>query len=281
MAGSPIFRAIWFLWMRSPEPFRFQAYSTLGHIGRAVYGTSASRYVQQLPFGLYLKTHTIRTAEAVRNEFGVLKLIRDASDLEVPEPLDLVSNERRSYMITGRLPGIPAQSVYVNLSDEQLITLARDLREYLAELRRIQKPPSLAAAAISNSLGGGCIHGRIDEAHGANYESHGPFPDQAIFHDYLLTRRPPAPEEEQRTGHAIRLSHGDLALRNIMVDARGRLVGVLDWELAGWYPSYWELTTFHAAIPPRRWEAVCAEIFPDAYDFERELAVERRLWAYL
>lgn len=85
----------------------------------------------------------------------------------------------------------------------------------------------------------------------------------------------------QRTGHTVRLSHGDLALRNIVVDGRGRLVGLVDWENAGWYPDYWELTAFYSTIPQQRWADVCSEIFPDASDFDDELAIERRLWAYL
>ncbi|KAL2756010.1 hypothetical protein ACRALDRAFT_2042239 [Sodiomyces alcalophilus JCM 7366] len=280
-AGTPIFWSIWFFWIRSPESWRFRVYSALARVGRAIYGRSASFYVQQLPFGMYIKTHTTSTIEAAKNEFGALELIRNSSNLNVPQPLDLVFNERRSYMITGRLPGVTAQSLYATLSDEQLVLLAKDLSTYLAELRRIQKPPGLSNAAISNSIGGGCIHNRIDKAHGTTYEPHGPFPDEATFHDYLLTRRPPAPNEVQRTGHAIRFSHGDLALRNIIVDSWGRLVGLVDWENAGWYPDYWELTAFHGTIPQRRWENVCSHIFPYAQDFEYEVAVEDRLWAYL
>jgi aminoglycoside phosphotransferase len=34
-------------------------------------------------------------------------------------------------------------------------------------------------------------------------------------------------------------SHGDLAPRNILVKD-GRVVGIIDWETAGWYPEYWE-----------------------------------------
>lgn len=280
-AGSPIFSALWFFWIRSPESCRFRVYGALVGVGRAMYGPSASRYVQQLPFGMYIKLRYTSAIEAAKNEFGALALIRNSSKLNVPQPLDLVSHERRSYMITGRLHGVSAQSVYALLGDEQLMLLAQDLRAYLAELRRIPKPPGLSTAAISNTIGGGCIHNRIDEAQGTSLKPHGPFPDEATFHDHLLTRRPPAPDEVQRTGHAIRLSHGDLALRNIIVDGRGRLVGLVDWENAGWYPDYWELTAFYATIPQRRWADVCSQIFPDAHDFEYELAVERRLWAYL
>ncbi|KAI5455828.1 hypothetical protein BGZ63DRAFT_340010, partial [Mariannaea sp. PMI_226] len=37
------------------------------------------------------------------------------------------------------------------------------------------------------------------------------------------------------------LTHGDLSSLNILV--RGdEVVGVVEWETAGWFPSYWEYT---------------------------------------
>lgn len=250
-------------------------------VARAIFGPSESRYVQQLPVGMFLKLRYTSALEAAKNEFGALALIRDSSGLNLPQPLDLVSKERRVYMITGRLRGVSAQSVYVHLSGEQLMLLAQDLRAYIAELRLISKPPGLAAAAVSNIIGGGCIHNRLDEAQGTSFAPHGPFSDHAAFTNHLVTHRPPASEEVQRTGHAVVLTHGDLALRNIVVNGKGRLVGLVDWEHAGWYPEYWEHTTFHATIPQRRWADVCSPLFPGAEDFEDELAVEHRLWEYL
>ena len=38
------------------------------------------------------------------------------------------------------------------------------------------------------------------------------------------------------------LTHGDLAPHNIMVDNKvsGDILDILDWEMFGWYPAYWE-----------------------------------------
>jgi aminoglycoside phosphotransferase (APT) family kinase protein len=49
--------------------------------------------------------------------------------------------------------------------------------------------------------------------------------------------------ERELTGNATRavLTHGDLAPHNIMVDkVSGDILGILDWEMFGWYPAYWE-----------------------------------------
>ena len=43
--------------------------------------------------------------------------------------------------------------------------------------------------------------------------------------------------------HPPALTHGDLQPKNIMVRTKPRTrleIVLLDWEFAGWYPSYWE-----------------------------------------
>jgi hypothetical protein len=46
----------------------------------------------------------------------------------------------------------------------------------------------------------------------------------------------------QSMPHQVMFSHGDLKHHNIMIH-EGHITGFLDWESAGWYPSYWEFTT--------------------------------------
>jgi hypothetical protein len=42
----------------------------------------------------------------------------------------------------------------------------------------------------------------------------------------------------------IVLTHGDLVPRNILV-RNGNVVGIVDWEMAGFYPEYWEYVKGH------------------------------------
>lgn len=44
------------------------------------------------------------------------------------------------------------------------------------------------------------------------------------------------------------LTHGDLSSLNILASGN-KVVGIIDWETAGWYPSYWEYTTAWNANP--------------------------------
>ncbi|RJE24596.1 Choline/ethanolamine kinase [Aspergillus sclerotialis] len=36
-------------------------------------------------------------------------------------------------------------------------------------------------------------------------------------------------------------THGDIAPRNVMADEQNNVTGILDWELGGWYPEYWDM----------------------------------------
>lgn len=69
----------------------------------------------------------------------------------------------------------------------------------------------------------------------------------------MATRQTPGPSGEINTDEIYRqflpdegqvvLTHGDLTLGNIIIsDLPGprRIVGIIDWEQAGWYPDYWE-----------------------------------------
>ncbi|KAL4948776.1 kinase-like protein [Aspergillus filifer] len=50
--------------------------------------------------------------------------------------------------------------------------------------------------------------------------------------------------KQQDNTWPLSFTHGDLSSLNIL--ARGDdIVGVIDWETAGWYPSYWEYTCAH------------------------------------
>jgi thiamine kinase-like enzyme len=43
------------------------------------------------------------------------------------------------------------------------------------------------------------------------------------------------------------LTHCDLSPRNVIVN-KGKVTGIIDWELSGWFPEYWEYT--------RAWESM-------------------------
>lgn len=67
-------------------------------------------------------------------------------------------------------------------------------------------------------------------------------------------------------------THGDLSSLNILV--RGDdIVGIIDWETVGWYPSYWEYTSAHQVNPQS--SSWVNEIDKFLQPMSEELAMER------
>lgn len=71
-----------------------------------------------------------------------------------------------------------------------------------------------------------------------------------------------------RSNHRIVFTHGDLTQHNIIVKDN-KIVGLLDWEYAGWYPEYWEYVNFFERQSRNRdWKDYARDIFPRIYDHE-------------
>jgi len=73
-------------------------------------------------------------------------------------------------------------------------------------------------------------------------------------------------------------THGDLNPSNIFV-CGDKVVGIIDWETAGWYPSYWEYTSaWTASINNKEWQSTLEQFLephPAALKMER---TRQRWW---
>ncbi|KAI1806551.1 kinase-like protein [Daldinia bambusicola] len=271
------------LWLIFPISLRTMMYRFLAYIGSRFFRQSNSFKVQRLPFGMYLKTSSKEWHTSLSNEYKTLDLIRRQTDIPVPRPLDLVSDGECTYLLTSRVPGKPIGLCIDLLNDEQLRTFAHDLQSCLQDLRSLRRDAALESV-ISNTTGKACHDGRIcvavvhDETDG---EFYGPFSTEDEFNKFLQS--PHIPDVVHRNGHKIVFTHGDINMRNVLVDEKtGRLSGIVDWESAGWYPGYWEYTKAYFATRLNwRWSREVIEVvFKDFGDFSEELDIERKLWQY-
>lgn len=266
-------------WCLLPAFFRIQVYRCLAFLGEQVYGPSCSLKVQQLPFGMYLKTTSVERHDSLANEYGALQLVRRHTRIPAPCPLDLVSHSDKSYLLTSQVPGVHLGMCIDTLSDEELSTLICDLQHCVGELRAIPKnvAPNFA---ITNALGKACYDYRISACLDYNDggEFVGPFVNEEEFNKTLQVGAPPG--VSHRDDHKIVFTHGDLNMRNVLVHD-GRLSGTVDWENSGWYPEYWDYSKAHYITKlKRRWLGAVHRVFSQYGDFETELVTERQLWFY-
>ncbi|KAH6844604.1 kinase-like domain-containing protein [Chaetomium sp. MPI-CAGE-AT-0009] len=269
------------IWRYVPGGIRTRIYRGLAVVGVRMYGVTDSPNVQQLPFRLYLKmVNLARRRESLVNEYAALELVRRYTDLPVPRALDLVSDSTDIYLLTTRIPGRKVGLCLDSMSDRDTAILVDDLRRHLAVLREIPRSQGFKYA-IANAADGPCFDYRINAAQDDDEGVWvaGPFLTE---HDFNETLRCGAlPEVVHHDGHKMVFTHGDLNMRNILVDESRRLSGVVDWENAGWFPEYWDYTkAFFVTRYNPRWLQMVEKMFGQFGNFQGELATERELWNY-
>lgn len=142
------------------------------------------------------------------------------------------------------IAGDTLQSLWGGLSTDEKRSYAQQLGEMVNRLR------SLEGSYIGSLAQRPAVDARRDRNYG------GPFDGEAAFNNFLLSNTISSTPKIYRkmledllstTTHKILFTHGDLSPTNIIVKG-GRIVGVVDWEYAGWYPEYWEFVQFFRAL---------------------------------
>ena len=168
--------------------------------------------------------------------------------------------------------GITLESCLADLDQIQLDFVVHDLSVLIAEMRSIPN-----------------LHGNIGSVSGGPFQNQHfarplaePFNDLHEMNAYWRVMLDPMlspsyvdlafTEELLPTTCPIVFTHGDLNPRNIIVDPGSkRIVGIIDWAWAGWYPEYWEcgrmlasgcLTPDYETLTPI-WIKIVRNIFPD------------------
>ncbi|KAF5970882.1 hypothetical protein FCOIX_10105 [Fusarium coicis] len=263
-----------------PVSLRIRIYQFLRSLGSCIYESPYSLRVQQLPFGMYLKTKNIGDHRALENEFEALQLIRSQNQIPVLRPLHLLPGTEASYLLTATLPGQRLSSYIDTLGDDGLDNFRHDMQKYMAQLRSVSRQGE-QKHAISKAVGGLCYDYRIVACQDYDKEwgdFFGPFTDEEEFNDTLRT--PALPDVFHSTGHDIVFTHSDINMRNVLVQ-NGRISGTVDWVNSGWFPDYWEYTKAHYVTKlNKRWLAVVDRTFESFEDSKLDLAIERRLWKY-
>lgn len=169
------------------------------------------------------------------------------SDLDIPIPTvyfaELCDGTTIIEMeMNQMIPGDTLEKVWPTLSAEEKRSYGQQLRAIVDQLR------SLQGDYIGSFEQGPAVDARRDIHRG------GPFFNETDFVEFLLSNTiSTSPKiygkmlrERLSTSHRIVLTHGDLSQKNILV-REGRIVGLIDWEFAGWYPEYWEFVQFFRA----------------------------------
>ncbi|KAK3292533.1 kinase-like domain-containing protein [Chaetomium fimeti] len=201
------------------------------------------------------------------SEVEALRFVAGHTSIPVPRVYDV--GERHFTM--DFIPGETVKQAWDRtLSAEDRALVARQLRDYITQLRAVKSPDG----SICSFGGREVIDNRWTPVKG------GPFADEAAYNEFLVSglREQAAVREmvraqlRLRADHEIVLTHGRLDATNIIVQPGVGVVGIVGWEDAGYYPEYFELVVIIGGVRCGYYGELL-NIFPQRYD--AEFAVEQ------
>lgn len=161
-----------------------------------------------------------------------------------PEPLGFILLRHQPYLFMTRIPGVTLHSRWPSMSVSQKKSVCSKLDAMLSDLHGLHWTPGTPLGSLIAPYT--CKDTRQYVRTG------GPIYSEAEFNDFLL--RTPLKRisssylrwlrSRLRDDHHIVLSHGDLNPKNIILldeqDDSMSVSGIIDWEMGGWYPEYWD-----------------------------------------
>ncbi|KAI1453103.1 kinase-like protein [Annulohypoxylon moriforme] len=203
-----------------------------------------------------LKKLVVKTGPFVDlTEAATLQFVTKNTSIPVPRVHCSFVYKNRAYFVMDRIKGDTINNMWHSLNETEHECVILQLRRMMRELRELPPHPG---TGIESCVGGSLRDQRMAESN----PRFGPFNTIDDFHLWLrrglriedfpnglvdcrerdwkdlkeMAARQDAPWEYPL------FTHAELNPYNILV--RGcQVVGIIDWEAAGWYPPYWEFTS--------------------------------------
>jgi aminoglycoside phosphotransferase len=218
------------------------------------------------------------------SEAAALHYISANTSIPVPKLHYAFESNGMSYIVMERIQGNSIGKGWSSRPQAEQAELLRQLKGYIDELRALPHPrPGTIAAADW-----GCLYDhRLYNGH----SGYGPFSQEEEFNMFLRNgtdtqhieaipddRRSAVQqviEFQQQNTHKVCFTHGDLSSSNVLV-RDGKVVGIIDFEMSGWLPEYWEYTTaMNVNVYDEFWKSQ-VERFLEVYPRELEIEELRR-----
>lgn len=197
---------------------------------------------------------------------------------------------RGSRTLSWDIRGETLWRYWQHASEESRESLRNQLKHLICELREVPNP---VPGRVAGAGGGVIIDDRYTEGRSKpNVPYFGPFSSVRDFHLWLRcglelpVQEGPGigPSQKAELEEMIKaqderdystiLTHGDLNSFNIIV-RDDKIVGIVDWESAAFYPDYWELTsTLNVNVYDEVWKPEIEKIL-DLPRFSKEYRMEQ------
>ncbi|EIT80756.1 kinase-like domain-containing protein [Aspergillus flavus] len=219
----------------------------------------------------------------LENEGHALLLLEKYPSIPVPRLYAMYRKDDILYLVMQLLPGADLSKLWGELSCNEKASICDQLKEAFAQIRTIPSP------GYFGSVTGGPVQHRFFGWVESDPRIMGPFETLEDFHldMALVSQRQEKRNDRHPWGaewfarhlpqalkdHLSTFTHCDLVKQNIMVqelpqtdrhtDRKFKVTGIIDWELPGWYPRYWEYAAFFADF---LWEGERGKMFETFID---------------
>ncbi|KAI1136853.1 kinase-like protein [Hypoxylon sp. FL0543] len=236
------------------------------------------------------KKLVVKTGPSVHlTEAATMAFVAKHTSIPVPRVHCSFIHNNRAYIVMDRIEGDVIGNIWETLSDADRDNIVSQLRRMLRELRAIQPPPG---TGVESCVGGSlrdprmtrsrprfgpfrtieAFHSWLRGGHRLEDFPNG-FPNREDEHDWENFKEMVARQDRPWPGPVF--THADLNPCNILVRG-GQVVGIIDWEVAGWYPPYWEYTSA-CYLPIPAWQEIVPR-FLDPWPEELEMEATRQRW---
>ena len=222
-------------------------------------GASKGVYITETNALIKFGTHAFASREAAMMQYVLQRCP------EIPVPVvygSWIGDDGYGYISMAPMPGKALDKVWPEMEVSEKDSVMSDYKTILQRLRGLDPLPDtpIQLGAIDG--------GPVVDHRPSDRRSGGPFSTEAELNSWLLSLVAPKQKEwfsdfyietiktGMRDNHKWRLTHGNMGPHNILVE-NGRITAVLDWELAGWLPEYWEYVKMIQYLPYECWDFQC------------------------
>lgn len=257
-----------------PATLRVLFYRLWINVHRRLHGAELYCSVYRLSFGLVLKPLN-RNGTSV--EADALRVVNSLQGVHAPHLVDSVMAGTTNYMLSTWIEGQSVGEIWDDLSPTDKDLLVSQLRVQFAALR---SQAMSTTHPICNASGGPIIDPRIPW-----FQDHDPriLTRSKDFAAEVwcgldgprnsVTLKPLIQPIIEQQDVPIVFSHGDLLPRNLVIPGSlkawregGLPVHLIDWEYAGWMPTYWDplkATWLECDPTDTEWVDMVRQIFPE------------------
>ncbi|MCJ1258069.1 hypothetical protein MMC24_005899 [Lignoscripta atroalba] len=216
-----------------------------------------------------------------------MKFIAKNTSIPVPKVYCSFVRKNRAYIVMERIRGDEIPTAWKKLSEESRQKVFDQLKYMVQEMRSLKPLPG---TGVESCVGGSLRDSRISRSS----PRFGPFKTVQEFHLWLREGQQPSQVEGRENDpiwEGVRdmvaaqdtpwpppvFTHADLSPFNILVHG-DRIVGLIDWELSGWYPHYWEYTSaWLSSVTRTEWQG-SIDRFLEPFPRELKMEATRQKW---